>query len=274
MKPHVQGKCKALLRLSNIKSEIYGSGVHAAVEPRIIRFYENIRLKNGECHRRLIMAQKRYWFGMNALLVVFMMVLMGCPNEEDPESDTWAQVTDVNELVGTWKGSETVPVPAQSIPRGEEEEDTQEEAGSSISMPATSVEVEMAFSYVADASNADVSMKMNMSSFYDAMATAINADPEVKAAMIVSLTILQIPVNTSGTITKDNLWDMMSGENSESVKYYQDTTVSVPVREILTDENVAVYVNQQGTKIKLVMKEVAVAWYQLEQEVEFILNKQ
>jgi hypothetical protein len=50
--------------------------------------------------------RKNTWFvtGMLAVALISGMVLLGCPNDP-PEEDTWSDVTSLDQLNGTWKGS-------------------------------------------------------------------------------------------------------------------------------------------------------------------------
>ncbi|MDR2602829.1 MAG: hypothetical protein LBC53_10355 [Spirochaetaceae bacterium] len=52
------------------------------------------------------MANKNRFWKMFAAVLVFGMVLLGCPNDTTGEKyDVWSNVTDLNQLNGTWKGS-------------------------------------------------------------------------------------------------------------------------------------------------------------------------
>jgi hypothetical protein len=50
------------------------------------------------------MANKKNLWGMLAAALVCGMVLLACPNDTS-EEDTWSDVTSLNQLNGTWKGS-------------------------------------------------------------------------------------------------------------------------------------------------------------------------
>jgi hypothetical protein len=50
------------------------------------------------------MANKKSFWGMLAAALVFGMILLAC-SDEPGESETWSDVTSVDQLNGTWKGS-------------------------------------------------------------------------------------------------------------------------------------------------------------------------
>jgi len=49
------------------------------------------------------MAKKNLWLEILAMVLVFGMMVVSCDN--DPEGDTWSNVTSLSQLNGTWKGS-------------------------------------------------------------------------------------------------------------------------------------------------------------------------
>jgi hypothetical protein len=49
------------------------------------------------------MANRKIFYGMLALALVFGMVLIACPN--DTTDETWSPVNSLEQLKGTWKGS-------------------------------------------------------------------------------------------------------------------------------------------------------------------------
>jgi hypothetical protein len=51
------------------------------------------------------MKKNEFFVGMLALVLVFGMVLLGCPTDTAEEKDTWSNVTSLSQLDGTWKGS-------------------------------------------------------------------------------------------------------------------------------------------------------------------------
>jgi len=55
------------------------------------------------------MADKKIWMGILALALVFGMAVVGCGGDDSSssEADTWASVTSLTQLNGTWKGSAT-----------------------------------------------------------------------------------------------------------------------------------------------------------------------
>jgi hypothetical protein len=50
--------------------------------------------------------KKRYFSGLPVLLILALgFVLAGCPTDASEEQDTWSNVTSLNQIDGTWKGS-------------------------------------------------------------------------------------------------------------------------------------------------------------------------
>ena len=52
------------------------------------------------------MANKKNWFGILVMVLVFGMAVVGCDNDPvNGGGDTWSNVTSLSQLNGTWKGS-------------------------------------------------------------------------------------------------------------------------------------------------------------------------
>jgi hypothetical protein len=51
------------------------------------------------------MVNKRFWLGMLVMVLVFGMTVVGCDTNPTEESDTWSNVTSLNQMDGTWKCS-------------------------------------------------------------------------------------------------------------------------------------------------------------------------
>jgi hypothetical protein len=255
--------------------------------------------------------KKIQFIGLPAAALVFVMVLTGCPNPNTKEQDTWTEASDVNALAGNWKGSGSIPIPAQSIPIPMDED------GSTLPISAFSMGIAMTISYTADAPAADVSMKMDMGTYLDAMAKAVNDSPEIKGIMalgaimvamddelsdeeqIAALTDLglsQADMATlmgafiSGdedaiarivakiTITKDHVWAMSTaGIEPTPEKYYYTVEETISTEELL-GENVdeKIYINQDGTKLKLTIPKEQFDDMNMDiaNDVELILDKQ
>jgi hypothetical protein len=56
------------------------------------------------------MANRKIFYGMLALALVFGMVLIACSNDTTDEPDRWSPVSSLEQLNGTWKGSRSVTV--------------------------------------------------------------------------------------------------------------------------------------------------------------------
>jgi hypothetical protein len=251
------------------------------------------------------MARKAYLTGMLGIALVFIMVLAGCPNSSSEPSDTWTKVSDVNELAGTWKGKGAIPIPAQSIPMGEEED------ALLLPVPASSLETEMTVSYAAGAENVHASTKANIESFLDAMAATVNTNAAMKASIAPMLALsvamdedlsdeeksqalasfgitpLDVIALMSGdeaaiaaalesiTITKDHVWDMVAKENPDMKKYYYIDNNAIPAGTLLNAGG-DVEINQSGTKLQLKLSkdQFKAGNMGVEKDVEFILNRQ
>jgi hypothetical protein len=198
------------------------------------------------------------------MALAFGLVLIGCPDPNKEEADSWTEVTTVNELAGTWKGSGKIPVPAQDAPLGDED-------GPVLSIPAFSAGVEMTCAYTADASTVNVTVKIDLKNFLDAMSKTINDDPQVKVLILMGLASSGVDVEGITSITKDHLWTMMGDPAAE--KYYQTMDEIIDKDEILsTDE--PVYINQNKTKIKFVLPKEALESIGSDKDIEFVLEKQ
>ena len=51
------------------------------------------------------MANKKFWLGILALVLVFGMTVVGCDN--DPSGDTWSNVISFSQVNGSWKAPST-----------------------------------------------------------------------------------------------------------------------------------------------------------------------
>jgi hypothetical protein len=199
------------------------------------------------------------------MALTFSFVLIGCPNPNEEESDTWTKVTEVNELAGTWKGNGVIPIPAQDESFGDEE-------ASVVSIPASSVAVEMTFAYTADEEAAHVDMKIDMKNYFDAMAKAIDDDPDAKALVLMGLMFSGVDVTGIDTITRDHIWTMMEPD-SGAEKYYHTEQQTIDKDEILSEKE-PVHFNQNKTKIKLVVPKEELVDMGVEKDIEFVMEKQ
>ncbi|MDR1248258.1 MAG: hypothetical protein LBK63_03045 [Treponema sp.] len=259
------------------------------------------------------MAGKAYLTGMLGVLLVFITVLAGCLNSNSEPSDTWTTVSDARELAGTWKGKGNISISAQDVKMGDEGEDGEEDEGASLLyFPASSMGIEMAFDYVADAPSARTSIKMDMSKILDETAAMINSIPEMKNAVALgvamsiamdeklssteqlkeftTLGITQTDVDTlTGggedsinvltkiAITKDHIWLMMTKGDTSLTKYSFTSEDAVPKDELLGAGGAGKsFINQDGTKLKLTMSKAQfkASGISVERDIELILNKQ
>jgi hypothetical protein len=51
------------------------------------------------------MAKKNGFWAILAIALAAGTVLLGCPTEPEEEKDTWSNITNLNQIDGTWKGS-------------------------------------------------------------------------------------------------------------------------------------------------------------------------
>jgi hypothetical protein len=57
--------------------------------------------------KEFFMSKKLFLSAMLAMVLVFGMAVIGCDNDPKDEGDTWSNVTSLNQVNGTWKGSYT-----------------------------------------------------------------------------------------------------------------------------------------------------------------------
>jgi hypothetical protein len=50
---------------------------------------------------------------ISIVILVFGLTVIGCPNPNNAPEDTWTKVASPSEMIGSWEGSMTIPVPAQ-----------------------------------------------------------------------------------------------------------------------------------------------------------------
>jgi hypothetical protein len=252
------------------------------------------------------MARKVYVAGILGIALVFIVVLAGCPDANTETPDTWTEVSTMNVLAGTWSGKGTIPIPAQDRPMGDDED------ALPLPLPQSSVGMEMTVSYVADSPTMNVSTKIDMSVYLDAMVATLNKDDDMKALMAffvvmsvamndelseaekskalgdLGLTLTDMAalmgedeaakaaVLKKISINKDLLWNMMTMEEEPTPEKYFFTREETIPKEELLDENQKIYINQDSTKVKLAIPKAEFDDMEIDigNAAEFILNKQ
>jgi multidrug efflux pump subunit AcrA (membrane-fusion protein) len=252
------------------------------------------------------MARKAFLTGMSGLLLVCIMVLAGCPDptsgRPDPnpgQPDTWTEVTDVNVLAGTWKGTGTIQISAQTI-------SMDEEGGGILQLPASSMGIDMTFTYVAGEPNAGIAITVDMENILEAAAEAISSDAELKGYLAIGVILSSTfdgalsdadktllladfglsPVEMGALmgggsaaaaalaklrITKNHVWYIQGGDLTKKYTITPDQD-PIPAGDLLAEE---VFVNQDGTKIKLMVPQAAFEETTMTVgAVDLILNKQ
>ena len=174
------------------------------------------------------MTNKKFIWGILVLALVFGTVLLGCPTEPEEEKDTWSDVTSLNQLDGTWKGtySETKTFKEYVEDQGGTWDDTAAAAAGDIKV-TTSMEMTMVIN--ASAKTQATSVKMTMA---------------FSGGNIDTLWESLKPTEESEGVTVDN--------SKHSITMTQNST-----EQELDDEDIkdmlkqGLQINQKDTKLKL-----------------------
>jgi hypothetical protein len=173
------------------------------------------------------MTNKKFIWGILVLALVFGTVLLGCPTEPEEEKDTWSDVTSLNQLDGTWKGtySETQTIKEYMEGQGATWDDTAAAAAGDIKVTNS---MEMTMTINASAKTQATSIKMTMAF------SGGNIDTLWKS--------LKPTKEIEGVTVDDSKHSMTMTQNSPA--------------ETMTDEEIAdmleqgLQINQKGTKLK------------------------
>jgi hypothetical protein len=172
------------------------------------------------------MVNKKSFWGMLAMALIFGVVFLGCPNNTTEETDTWSDVTTLSQLNGTWKGSYSQTMTYKEMVGENWTSDMQTMVG-------------------------DMKVTIGLE-----ITLTINASDKTQAS---SMTMTQ--AYSGGNI--DTIWSTISsgysgqpGVTVDNAKHSITITSSQPAQS-LSDEDIAemleqgLQINQNGTKVKL-----------------------
>ncbi|MDR2784967.1 MAG: hypothetical protein LBB83_03525 [Treponema sp.] len=174
------------------------------------------------------MKKKLFFAGMLAAALIFGMVLLGCPNDTTEENDTWSDITGLDQMDGTWKGSYSQTMPIREAVEQEGEE-WSSEIGAFFGDMKVTVSVEVTTTLNAEAGTQTMEMKIT-------------------------------ETFSGGNI--DTAWPMISGASSSQSGVEIDNskhsiTMYNSSEETISDEDIAemlgqdLQINQNGTKVKI-----------------------
>jgi hypothetical protein len=196
------------------------------------------------------MANKKRFWEMLTVALIFGMVLLACPTDT-PQEDTWTEVTSLDQLNGTWKGSYKQTQTMQEFMDGDE--GGMEEMGEMFAGITVSI-------------NADITVTIN--------ARDRTTSRSGKITMTFSGENLSVVIWDSTTV-----WTFISGMMETEGVYVDHTnhsiTMTQPTGIFEIDEdamsamlNGGLQINQNRTKIKMPFR-------LMEHNMpEMILNKQ
>jgi hypothetical protein len=243
------------------------------------------------------MKRKAYLTGILGLLLVFAMVLTGCPGSNTEPSDTWADVPNVSDLAGSWEGKGTIDIPKQNIKM---DDDAPE-----IAFPGSSMGIDMTFSFSTGGQSAATSITMDMDRILGVAAEAISKDDSLKPFIVFGVVMMSgmdeelSDANKTALlagfglseaemgalmgggaaasaalgklkITKDHVWYLQGGDLTK--KYKITETDTILTADLLKGKP---QLNQDSTKLKLVVpkSEFSDAGMTIEKDLEIILSK-
>ena len=162
------------------------------------------------------------------VFLALVILLAGCATSKNVTEniDSWKAISGVDEFAGRWEGSISVRVP----------EDKKEY------IPESSIEISIFLEYIKNTTEISSGMKIDLSRFL--------ADWENVAEM------------RQLGITKDQLWEMLSEAFNRDVsirlggKYFLTMDLSGTTDEYMSDETAEFFINNKGTRLKIVFSEV------------------
>jgi hypothetical protein len=171
--------------------------------------------------------KKRYFSGLPVLLILALgFVLAGCPTDAS-EEDTWSNVTSLNQMDGTWKGSYSETQDIKDYFGDFWDENSMAPAFGNMKV---TVSAEMTITINASAKTQATSMKMTM--------TFSGGNINVAWEMIKS------SMGSGDGVTFNDANHSISMTSSQTAQPISDTEIS----EMLAQ---GIQINQSGTKIKI-----------------------
>jgi hypothetical protein len=190
-----------------------------------------------------MMRNKVFITGMISILLVFGFMFVAC-SEDSGDTDTWSAVEDIGDLTGTWKGSTTIPIPAQDLPMDFFGDDPL-----TLEIPKSSMKLQLTIEYPADANVITVTTKSDTEWLLDAM---VKSDEfKMLWQILMGFSGQNLPLN------KENLWKVMNEDNPDAEPYWESDTITVPKDSALT--LVSIEKNQDDNKVKVAIP-VAMLW--------------
>jgi hypothetical protein len=175
------------------------------------------------------MKKRSAFLGIAGIILALGFVLAGCPNDTTEESDTWSNVTSLNQMNGTWKGSY------------------------SQSMTVKELVEENGETWTSEMQTAYGDMKVTASA---EMTFTINSSSKTQ-----SMSVIMTQTYSGGNIA--TVWTEIVAELSEqpgftfnNEKHSITITLDIPAQQI-SDEDIAemlnsgLQINQTGKKIKI-----------------------
>ncbi|MDR1374240.1 MAG: hypothetical protein LBJ24_04640 [Treponema sp.] len=158
-------------------------------------------------------------------LLIFGFIAAGCATRETPvnNSESWNEIKSMDDLAGRWEGYNTAAIPANK----------------DISMPESSMEVNISFEYIKGSKDVNAAMKVDMGEFLNDW--------------------LSVPQIREAGLTKDALWKLLVEEfkKAEGIavggKYYITYDLSGKADDFLVEDSRGKFqINNDGNKVRLI----------------------
>jgi hypothetical protein len=177
------------------------------------------------------------------IVLALGLFFIGCPHPDGTASENWTRITNFTDIVGTWEGSITIPIPPAPISETEQS-------------PASSIDCTLTMTITADDFTEIINMDMN------------KYLTDIAGSIGKSMVWETIKNSLEGSEAQEGIIIEFTDN------YHMILTMNSDISQMeFTDENIeyAPYINQDKTKIKIVLPEDINTFG--EGAIEFILYK-
>ena len=177
---------------------------------------------------------KNFFSVMLVMVLIFGMTVVGCDNGTTSESDTWSNITSLNQMDGTWKGSYSQnnrPI-----------KDVVEEQGGTWSP-----EMQTMYGNMRVTSRTDITLIINASAKTQAMSMALTGSysgGNINIIWPMLKPVLESLAEEGVTVTTNDATHSISMTYSFPAETLSDAEITEMLNSVLQ-------INQNGTKIKV-----------------------
>jgi hypothetical protein len=196
-------------------------------------------------------------FGIAAALA---LALIGCLNPSGGAVDTWEKVTGLDELNGTWEGAVSVPIPSQN----------------ELKLPATSVSGNVSITVTEDTFTEKIDM--NMDKLLTDYCKSLSGG-NVLATVLLKKTMWESIQNEASGVAVDPETEYeytITYGFTDNYHIMMEFKAPIPKGGLLFTGETALYapyVNQDKTKLKIVLPEELNEYMDIGGKSEFILDR-